>query len=161
MSVPASASNDGIINASADTVWKVLTNWGALMDWYPNDPEKGLVPLLKTELEGKPGDIPLTRLMYVPDNDVPIPETLERQDDVSRRIYYSLPNEGALEGVRNYWATTQVQPISENQCKVSCASFFDVDDPDKVDELSSFFRDVVYGLAVIGGLKAYCEAVKG
>lgn len=158
MTVPCSASNSGIVDANAGLVWSVLVDWGALMDWYANDAANGLVPLLKTELEGRPDSLPLVRVMTMPDG-TKIREALERRDETAFRIYYSLPNEGGMEGIRNYWATTFVEEISPMQCRVSCASFFDVVDAQRASEISAFFRDVVYARAVIGGLRQHCEAL--
>ncbi|RYG15784.1 SRPBCC family protein, partial [bacterium] len=110
--------------------WAVLADWGALMDWIPKLDENPLVPITDCKLlPGHSADsLPCIRRVHLQGaegQDSHLDEVLLHIDHETRRLYYSFHGVGPG-GVRNYHATTYVDRLDGNRCRVTCASQFDL-----------------------------------
>lgn len=154
----ASAYASGEVDISADDMWAMLRDWGAVMKWAATGPD---APAELTDTKLKDGDcvdiLPCTRICYfTPESGIPPAlETLIHADPEARRIYYVV--EGvAPGGMRNYLATTTVEDIGPSRARVTCQSTFDV--PHDADpEPMNGFLEAVYNQSVIKGVE---QAVK-
>jgi hypothetical protein len=152
--VRGSAFTSGEVDVSADDFFAMLRDWPAVMKWAAK--ENPPAPLLDTTLK-KGSDVnvlPCTRVCHM-DTSTGFPptfeETLLHADSAAHRIYYNV--EGvAAGGMRNYLATTFVDPISATRSRVTCSSTFDVPDEEAARNVKSFLEGV-YDRSVIKGIE--------
>jgi hypothetical protein len=143
------------VPVSASGFWDILIDWGALMDWMPKLDENP--PALVSGCEVLPGhsldNLPLTRRVYLENDGVGpayLDETLQHFDAETRRLYYTFGGVGPG-GVRNYHATTFVDALGPDCCRVTCASQYDIPDDagtDMKDFIEEFYdRAIIQGIA--------------
>ena len=119
--------NQDIVRAPAEQVWDVLTDWHNTHRLRTNEPP-GPFSVDRVELDGQPDRTPRTRVFHFKDERMGIVrETLLRQDDEALHYYYNIEGIGPA-GVRNYLATTDVDPISDRECQVTITARFDLAD---------------------------------
>ena len=117
--------NQDIVRAPAEQVWDVLTDWHNTHRLRTNEPP-GPFSVDRVELDGQPDRTPRTRVFHFKDERMGIVrETLLRQDDEALHYYYNIEGIGPA-GVRNYLATTDVDPISDSECQVTITARFDL-----------------------------------
>jgi uncharacterized protein (TIGR02118 family) len=114
------------IPASADEVWDLLTDWAGMLRWWPTPEQGGLSgpTLVKCDLIGEHGAVPRTRHMIL-DSGLAVEEQIFRQDDNSRRIYYSKADTPGSP-ISGYVATAYVDDIQADRCALHISSSFDV-----------------------------------
>jgi hypothetical protein len=85
-------------------------------------------------------------------------ETLFHEDQLSRRIYYTADNE-VIAGVRNYIATTCVDPVTDNSCRMIFSSTFDVGSEHDASKARAIIESIYDGICE--GFRRYfvCEPV--
>lgn len=122
--------------------WDIIADWGALMDWIPKLDENPLVPI--TDCRLLPGHsasrLPCTRRVFLKGEGAEQPyldEMLVGIDHEARRLYYGFGGVGPG-GVRNYHATTFVDELGGDRCRVTCASQFDL--PPDAGDMTSFIE---------------------
>jgi hypothetical protein len=150
------------VAVSAEDFWKILIDWGALMDWIPKLDENPPAPVSGCEV--LPGhsleNLPFTRRVHLENDGVGpayLDETLEHFDDETRRLYYTFGGVGPG-GVRNYHATTFVDVLDANFCRVTCACQYDIADDagtDMKDFIEEFYdRAIIQGIARLAQKRA-------
>ena len=159
--VRAGALCSGEVDVSADDFWVMLRDWPAVMKWAAK--ENPPAPLIDTTLKaGSTVDVlPCTRVCHF-DTSTGFPptfeETLLHADPEARRIYYNV--EGvAAGGLRNYQATTCIDELGPDRCRVTCSSSFDVPDQAAADGVRDFLVSV-YERSVIRGIEAAIKLEK-
>src|SRR5438067_12792731 len=88
----------GVVDASPEDVWELLTDWAGFERWWVKPSEGGRPgpELAKVELVHPADQIPRTRIVHHVTGSA-VDETLLLQDDETRRIYYNMifrPNPG-------------------------------------------------------------------
>ena len=123
----------GIVDAAADEVWELLTDWAGFERWWVK-PEEGGRPgpeIASVELIHKPSDIPRTRVVRHVTGSA-VDETLLMQSNETKRIYYNMvfrPNPGGAvlrSEFLNYLATTTVDTLPTGQTLMTFKSEFDL-----------------------------------
>lgn len=118
--------NQDIVKAPAEQVWDVLTDWHNTHRLRTSESASGPLSVDKVELEGHPDSTPRTRVFHFKDKRMGIVrETLFHQDDEAMHYYYNIEGIGPA-GVRNYLATTDVDPITDSECQVTITARFDL-----------------------------------
>ncbi len=118
--------NQDIVRAPAEQVWDVLTDWHNTHRLRTSESASGPLSVNRVELEGQPGSTPRTRVFHFKDERMGIVrETLLHQDDEAMHYYYNIEGIGPA-GVRNYLATTDVDPIADSECQVTITARFDL-----------------------------------
>ncbi|MDE0065100.1 MAG: SRPBCC family protein [Gammaproteobacteria bacterium] len=118
--------NQDIVRAPAEQVWDVLTDWHNTHRLRTGESASGPLSVNRVELEGQPGSTPRTRVFHFRDERMGIVrETLLHQDDEAMHYYYNIEGIGPA-GVRNYLATTDVDPITDSECQVTITARFDL-----------------------------------
>ena len=118
--------NQDIVRAPAEQVWDVLTDWHNTHRLRTSESASGPLSVNRVELEGQPGSTPRTRVFHFKDERMGIVrETLLHQDDEAMHYYYNIEGIGPA-GVRNYLATTDVDPITDSECQVTITARFDL-----------------------------------
>ncbi len=118
--------NQDTVKAPAEDVWDVLTDWHNVHRLRTGESASGPLGVEKVELEGRPDRTPRTRVFHFKDERMGIVrETLFHQDDETMHYYYNIEGIGPA-GVRNYLATTDVDPIADNECQVTITARFDL-----------------------------------
>ncbi|WP_258187484.1 SRPBCC family protein [Trinickia symbiotica] len=151
-----SGMREGIIESNVEPLWKLLTDWGNL-DWWGNDVAEEEMKAGRAYLEGEKGKVPRTKVIERSNADgagLPVVnrETLIHEDHLAHRLYYNA-SDGFLLGVRNYLASWHVDPMSEDRCRMTITSTFDVVDPGNVDAVRNTV-EAVYD-AIFDGLNKY------
>ena len=141
--------NQGRVPASAHRVWEWITDWAGTRRGTRGG-GAGDLAFGKIQLVGDPDTTPRTRVMEFPALGV-VRETLLHQDDEAMHLYYNIEGEGPL-GIRNYLATTDVDPLSEEACLVTITARFDLR-PDASVTKAKALIDAAHNDAVIGGLR--------
>ena len=139
---------------AAEAFWDVLIDWGALMDWMPGRDENPPAPVVGCEI--LPGQtmssLPFTRRVYLDgggEGPAYLDESLQHFDAETLRLYYTFDGVGPG-GVRNYLATTYVDELAADRCRVTCASQYDIADDAETD-MQDFIEDF-YDRAIIQGI---------
>lgn len=150
------ACREGIIDADADTLWALLTDWGN-MDWWGNELQEAGMKVSECYLEGEKGRVPRTKVIErsnTEEDGLPIVnrETLIHEDPVARRLFYN-GTDGFIEGVRSYLATWALDPLLDGRTKMHISSIFDVTEPGSADNA----RDIVEAVydMIFKGLNGY------
>lgn len=127
------ATKSDEVPVSAEAFWTILRDWPAIKSWMRA--ENPPVNLIKVEL--KPGhqvdSLPCCRLCYVDSSGLPaglsIPEvsaeTLLHADPEAFLIYYNIEGEGPF-GMRNYLASTVLDPLGPERTRVTCSGRWDM-----------------------------------
>jgi len=144
------ATWQGVIDAPAEDVWTLLTDWGAMLSWWKSDPDAEGVKVISVEMEDLTASIPRSRILTrsgVASAGLPVlnRETLLHEDPVARRIYYTADNE-VIAGIRNYLATTSVDRIATTSCRMIFSSTFDVregEDPSRARAVIESIYDAI------------------
>jgi hypothetical protein len=156
----------GVIDAPAEEVWELLTDWAGILRWWVK-PEEGGRPgpdIAKVELVGGVRDVPRTRVVYHVTGSI-VDETLLFQNDETRRIYYTMqyrPNPGGAvlrSEFENYLATTTVDTLPTGQTLMTFRSEFDVVDPADLNLMRSIIERT-YSDAILKGFRRYFRRVK-
>ena len=109
----AKVSMQTIINASADEVWKTISDFNGLPKFVP--------AITKSTVEGS--GLGAVRTLRLQDSETPIIERLERMDEEKRSLSYSII-ESPLP-LADYIATLEIRPLAENRCEVTWWSTFE------------------------------------
>ncbi|WP_340265862.1 SRPBCC family protein [Sphingobium mellinum] len=152
---------EGIIDADADALWALVTDWGT-MDWWGNEVEEAGMKVSKCYLEGEKGRVPRTKVIErsnTEEGGLPIinRETLFHEDAVARRLFYN-GTDGFIEGVRNYIATWALDPLLDGRTKMHISSVFDVVEPGSADYVRAVV-EAVYDM-IFKGLNQYVASKK-
>lgn len=108
-----SVNEQVVLNASADTVWKVIGDFGTLNTWHP--------AVVKETLTGTGQDAGDTRLLTLGDG-ATITEVLVDSDDAARQYTYVI-KESPLP-VSGYLSTIKVLPEGSDKAKVIWSATF-------------------------------------
>lgn len=101
------------INAPADTVWRIVSDFNGL--------PKFVSAIINSTVEGS--GVGAFRTLTLQDGGPPIVERLERLDEETRTLSYSILHSPLP--VEDYVATTQVKELSKNQCELTWSSTFE------------------------------------
>jgi len=145
--------NQGFVDAPAGEAWQWLTDWAGTR--RARAPSGGALAFTKIELIGGEDEIPRTRVFEFPVLGV-VRETLLYQNDEAMHLYYRIDGEGPL-GIRNYLATTEIDPISESSCFVAIAARFDLAPGADVIKAKGLI-DAAHNNSVIDGMRRYFAA---
>jgi hypothetical protein len=153
----ASAHKSVEVAVSAADFWKVLLDWGALMDWIPKLDEDPPAPVVGCVLLSAHGSetLPCTRRVYLQSDGTDpgyLDETLLSVDHETRRLYYNFGGVGVA-NMRNYHATTFIDETGPRRCRVTCASQFDI--PTESQAYMEHFVEAFYERAIIGGIERF------
>jgi len=127
------------VSVSPGEFWAVLRDWAAVLDWVL---PSGMVPPSRVFLkEGHHVDVlPCTRVIEAsPDQSYSHEETLIVSDPEARRIYYTF--NGVPRGMRNYVATTFVDPDGDGGAMVTCSCSFDLPKTASMERMEQSLRE--------------------
>lgn len=144
-------SYDADIPASVSAAWDLLTDWAGLLRWWP---DTAPFVIEDCKLVGADGQLPRTREIHVASGVIAY-ETLLHQDDVAKRIYYDMQQNEIL-NVRNYRATTTIDEIGPNACRMFFSSFSDADQTVDAVRIKESFLGIYTTIAV--GFNGYFKA---
>jgi hypothetical protein len=127
------------VSVSADEFWALLRDWPAVLSWVL--PAGSTAPTRVTLKDGHHNDVlPCTRVLH---SDRPQTysheETLIFADPEARRIYYTF--NGIPGGIRNYLATTFVDPDGKHAAVVTCSSSFDLPAGNSMTTTEKYLKD--------------------
>ena len=153
----------GVVNASPEDVWKLLTDWAGFEKWWvkPADGGRPGPDLARVELVDPADQIPRTRVIHHVTGSA-VDETLLVQDDETRRIYYNMifrPNPGGAvlrSEYRNYLATTLVDGLPDGSTLMTFKSEFDLVEGSDMDLMRSIIERT-YTDAILNGFRRYFE----
>lgn len=157
----------GTVDAPAEAVWELLTDWAGLLRWWVK-PEEGGRPgpdIAHVELVGGSRDVPRTRVVHHVTGSK-VDETLLFQNDETRRIYYTMQYRPNLGGAvlrsefENYLATTTVDTLVNGQTLMTFRSEFDVVDPADLHLMRSVIERT-YSDGILQGFRRYFRQAKG
>ncbi|MDJ1133014.1 SRPBCC family protein [Streptomyces iconiensis] len=135
-----------VVPADADTVWRVVRDFGGLDTWLP--------PVVRCDLpEGEaPDRVGCVRTLLMADGGTVV-ESLVALDDHTRALTYAIVSSPFP--VHSYLATMRVLPLTTtDEAFVSWSVTFDCD-PADADELTKTFRDDIFS----AGLRALADSV--
>jgi hypothetical protein len=140
------------IPASADEVWRLLTDWAGMLRWRLSAEEGGAPgpALVKCELIGAHGAVPRTRRMTLANSTI-VEEQIFYQNDETRRIYY---DKNATEEVTGYVASAYVDAIDGETCTLHLSSRFDVSPQADLAATIARFA-AIYEKAIFNGFRRY------
>jgi len=151
------AEKSGVVAASAEDAWALLADWGGLLRWWPKKdtprPPGLALNLIGCKLLGEPGALPSIREV-LPEGGLPVQETLIHRDGDARRIYYTITDDG-IPGLQNYVATTFVDTIDANRCRMHFVSTFDVIDSTVDVDMLRGVVESVYESHILFGFNQY------
>jgi len=133
----AQVSREGELGASVDEVWKLISDFGGMIEALMGVP---------AELEGE--GIGQTRTL--PTGGDPMVERLEAQDDEKKMLQYSIVS-GPFP-VTSYLSTMQLTPIGDNRTKLVWSATFEPAEGTTQDEAEKMVAGVYKG--GIAGLAA-------
>jgi hypothetical protein len=142
--------NQSLIDQSAEKVWSYLTDWAGSRRQRAGG--MGQLTVAKISLEGEIDQIPRTRVLEFGAFGT-VRETLLRQDDSAMHLYYIIEGTGPL-GIRNYLATTDVDPVGPDRCQVTITARFDLERGGDVVKAKGLI-DFAHNDAVIGAIRRY------
>jgi hypothetical protein len=145
------------VSASADAFFKQLMRWDEIVGW-PDPP----VRLTRVDLAPghRVGTLPCTRRCYIDHSQLPagvppgavpqyVAETLLMFDFEARTCLYVLEGQGPG-GMRNYFASTQVDEIDPGSCLVTCIGRCDLPAEESAEIIQGMLVST-YERGVIGG----------
>lgn len=142
--------NQALILVSAENAWAYLC------DWAGSNRQRvgglGELTLAKIDLVGGMTDIPRTRVMEFGAYGA-VRETLLYQDDEAMHLYYNIEGVGP-NGVRNYLATTDVDPVGPEACQVTITARFDLERGGDVAKAKALI-DFAHNQGVFGSIRRY------
>lgn len=149
------------VPVSAADFWDVLLNWGGVMDWVPKLDENPPAPVIGCDLLSAHGSekVPCTRRVHLKSegsDPAYLDETLLHVDPETKRIYYNFGGVGVA-SMRNYHATTYVDELGPERCRVTCASQFDI--PNEAKTYMKNFVEEFYDRAIIQGIARFIQRV--
>ena len=133
----ASQNVQASVDAPAEAVWKLLADYGGLLEYA----HPGFV--IGCEADGN--EVGAIRVVTMADG-AQVRERLERFENDARRLSYSIVGESKFP-VKDYLATVKVTALGDDRCQVDWQSTFEPLGP--VDELEALFRGVYAG-GVVG-----------
>jgi hypothetical protein len=147
-----------VVPVAAEDYWQLLLDWPAILDWMRVEGRP--VPLVKVELAPghMVGKLPCTRNCIFDVSKLPpgivipevVPETLLHVDHEARFLYYNMEGLGPF-GLRNYLATTTVDEVDAQSCRVTCSGRFDLPEAAPVDlvkgAIESVYDSIVHDIA--------------
>lgn len=152
------------VDVSADAFFAALTTWDGAREW-----KSAPLPLARCELfpGHRNGQVPCTRLVYPDFDNLPagttpdmvpefMSETMLHLDPDARFILYRLDGEGPM-GMRNYYATTEVNDLGEGRARVICTGRADMPASVPVEAMQGLL-ETTYERGVIGGTLDYIAA---
>jgi Polyketide cyclase / dehydrase and lipid transport len=151
----------GVVSASPEDVWELLTDWAGFERWWIKPSEGGRPgpELARVELVDPPDRIPRTRVIHHVTGSA-VDETLLLQDNDARRIYYNMifrPNPGGAvlrSEFRNYLATTMVDGLPDGTTLMTFKSEFDLVEGADMDLMRSIIERT-YTDAILQGFRRY------
>lgn len=149
--------NQGRVEAPAAKVWAWLTDWAGTKRGTQAG-GAGATSFSGITLIGGEDEIPRTRVFEFP-NLGEVRETLRGQDDAAMHLYYTIDGDGPL-GMRNYLATTDVDPVSDTACMVTITARFDLAPGADVVAAKTLI-DNAHMNAVIATLRKVLEQAEG
>jgi len=148
--------NQDLVFAPAEKAWDILTDWHNTHRLRTEESGSGPLSVDRVELEGEPDKVPRTRVFYFSDENMPVVrETLFLQDDEAMHFYYNIEGTGPA-GLRNYLATTDVDPLGDNLCQVTITARFDLSEDLNMLAAKQIINTAHLG--VIKGLKHNLES---
>ena len=137
------------LDQPAAAVWELLIDWAGIPKYWGGVP----IETMSAVLIGDRDRAPRTRRISA--GGATIDEILLHQDNVARRLYYSVQDD-FIPGIRNYMATVFVDEIAADRCRVSISGIYDASD--KADgSASKAFIELVYEAGIIGGMTQYLK----
>ncbi len=157
------------VAVGAEDYWKLLLDWPAILDWMRVEGRP--VPLVKVELKAghHVGTLPCTRNCIFDVSKLPpgivipevVPETLLHVDPEARFIYYNMEGEGPF-GLRNYLATTEVDELGPDRCRVTCSGRFDLPQGAPAElvkaAIESVYDSIVHDIAATAAKRRLADA---
>jgi hypothetical protein len=155
------AETRGVVNASPEDVWELLTDWAGFDRWWVKPSEGGRPgpELARVELVDPADQIPRRRVIHHVTGSA-VDETLLLQDDETRRIYYNMifrPNPGGAvlrSEFRNYLATTLVDALPDGTTLMTFKSEFDLVEGADMPFMQSIIERT-YTDAILNGFRRY------
>ena len=147
--------NQGLVPASAAQAWEWLTDWAGtrrarLAAAAGAQGAGGALAFSGIRLEGGENEVPRTRVIDFPQLGE-VRETVRGQCDETMHLYYTIDGDGPL-GVRNYLATTDIDPVSDASCLVTITARFDLAEGADVVKAKGLI-DNAHNNVVIGGMR--------
>lgn len=127
------------IPASADEVWRIVRDFGAISEWTP--------PIADADVSGE--GVGAERTLTLADGGRVV-ERLEALDEETRTLRYSIV-ESPLP-IEHYEGTLSVQAAGASTCEVTWASTFDVDGA-PAEEVTATFAELY--AAGLSGLRSH------
>ncbi|MBB4639724.1 SRPBCC family protein [Rhizorhapis suberifaciens] len=151
----------GIVEATPDEVWELLTDWAGFDRWWVKSSEGGRPgpEIASIELVGEPHEVPRTRVVRHVTGSA-VDETLLLQDDETKRIYYNMifrPNPGGAvlrSEFKNYLATTMVDQLPDGHTLMTFKSEFDLIPGADMDLMRSIIERT-YSDAILKGFRQH------
>jgi hypothetical protein len=152
--------NQGLVQAPAANAWEWLTDWAGTRRARNaaaagGAGTTGTLAFKGIQLVGGENDVPRTRVIDFPQLGE-VRETVRGQCDETMHLYYTIDGNGPL-GIRNYLATTDIDPVSDATCLVTITARFDLADGLDVVKAKGLI-DNAHNHVVIGGLQRFFAA---
>jgi hypothetical protein len=129
----------GVVPASAEDVWKLVSQFVGLADWHPLISESFIE-------SGTPQQVGTVRRLILADGSQ-VAERLLALDSDGRSYTYTFDDAGNMP-VRSYKSTIRVASItSTNQSFVEWWAWFD-SDADAEEKMAATFADAVFGAGI-------------
>lgn len=128
------------IDASADTVWNLVQDFGGIMSW-----SNGAFHGLSVEGDG----IGAIRTINVT-SELQVQEQLKAHDDQGKQFTYAIIGDSPLP-MRDYLATMKIVPIDDSSCTVDWSATFE---PDVEAEKAIAIVEGIYNNGIAGIKKA-------
>lgn len=138
------------VAVSADDFWMLLRDWAAVSSWVLPEGVTGPARV-RIKDGGDRNALPCTRILESGRTQTySHEETLIFSDAEARRIYYTF--NGVPGGIRNYMATTFVDPDGDHASIVTCASNFDLPATKSMANTEKYLRRA-YRLHIARGIE--------
>ena len=141
----AKVSVKKVINATAQTVWEYVSNWGGTNEWIP-----GVGPVT---VEG--GGVGATRSAdLAPETGFPgrISERLESCDNQVMSFSYSVIGDSPIP-ITDYLASMSVKQLSNDTCEITWESTWETES-DEPELIAAF--EMLYSISLDNVAKATC-----